>query len=113
MTAVQARAGTPSALTSLSVQHTIGRTFVLPNEQAATTCIADRGSLFEDKPQSELIEARWACRSKASLLRPLDHNRTVHSARCQPTAEQPVGPPSRPIQQARGGGLWDERHSSR
>lgn len=118
MTAVQARAAWDAVNADIARYNArCGRTFVLPNEQAAyDACIADKGSLFE---RQAAIRARLG-----ELGVPVEGepppapdpagpqpNEGLPPPGVSPPAESnlTVGPPSRPIQQARGGeSLWDE-----
>lgn len=118
MTAVQARAAWDAVNADIARYNArCGRTFVLPNEQAAyDACIADKGSLLE---RQAAIRARLG-----ELGVPVEGepppapdpagpqpNEGLPPPGVSPPAESnlTVGPPSRPIQQARGGeSLWDE-----
>lgn len=81
MTAVQARAAWDAVNADIARYNArCGRTFVLPNEQAAyDACIADKGSLLERQAaiRARLGELGVPVEGEPLLLpTPLDHNRT-------------------------------------
>lgn len=98
MTAVQARAAWDAVNADIARYNArCGRTFVLPNEQAAyDACIADKGSLFERQAaiRARLGELGVPVEGEPLLLptRWTTTERRLTSARCQPARrEQPNG----------------------
>lgn len=98
MTAVQARAAWDAVNADIARYNArCGRTFVLPNEQAAyDACIADKGSLFERQAaiRARLGELGVPVEGEPLLLptRWTTTERRLTSARCQPACrEQPNG----------------------
>lgn len=92
MTAVQARAAWDAVNADIARYNArCGRTFVLPNEQAAyDACIADKGSLFERQAaiRARLGELGVPVEGEPLLLpTPLDHNRT--KAYLRPVSARP------------------------
>lgn len=92
MTAVQARAAWDAVNADIARYNArCGRTFVLPNEQAAyDACIADKGSLFERQAaiRARLGELGVPVEGEPSCSpTPLDHNRT--KAYLRPVSARP------------------------